>query len=111
MKCPNCNGTGTTPHKHIADGICFTCNGTGLISYDPEKHDDLSLFMIGERFEIDGTPVKMIKGCGRINKGGEFVAKCDGEFVYFWNKKAGANWHIKVPKQATELMKKHFKRI
>jgi hypothetical protein len=27
MECTNCNGTGTTPYKHIEDGVCFRCGG------------------------------------------------------------------------------------
>ncbi len=112
MKCLRCNGTGQTPYKHIADGICFACNGSGKIQYSPDKHDDLDLFIFSGRVDIgSGTPVKMVKGCNRVRKGGEFIAQCVGDCVIFWNKKAGANWHIKVPKSASDLMAKHFRRL
>jgi len=30
--CPKCNGTGTIDHyRHVSNGDCFRCNGTGYI--------------------------------------------------------------------------------
>lgn len=37
IKCPNCKGTGKTPYIHIANGICFSCNGNGKIKHTPNQ--------------------------------------------------------------------------
>ncbi len=29
--CPKCTGTGKTNHKHIENGRCFQCDGTGRV--------------------------------------------------------------------------------
>lgn len=31
FKCPKCNGTGEVSFKHIADGRCFLCAGSGKL--------------------------------------------------------------------------------
>lgn len=109
IKCNRCGGTGYTSFKHIEGGVCFACRGRGHL-YLKKRSDDLSSFLVNRRHEIDGVPVEMIKKCSKV-EGGEFIAKCEGDNVIFWNKNAGANWHFSVPKIETELMKKHFKRI
>lgn len=31
LKCPKCNGTGEVSFRHIADGRCFLCSGSGKL--------------------------------------------------------------------------------
>lgn len=37
IRCPSCNGKGYTPYAHIANGICFSCNGNGKIKHIPNQ--------------------------------------------------------------------------
>lgn len=32
IECPKCGGSGKTEHSHIAEGICFTCSGNGIVT-------------------------------------------------------------------------------
>jgi len=35
--CLNCGGSGECPqYRHIDDGICFTCEGTGRVNFEPK---------------------------------------------------------------------------
>lgn len=54
--CYNCNGTGRTPFAHIANGICFRCDGKGghpatqeEISAHREKLTELTLKLDASR--------------------------------------------------------------
>jgi DnaJ-class molecular chaperone len=40
--CDRCGGTGETPYKHIAGGICFKCEGKGTLPYNPQLQGDVS---------------------------------------------------------------------
>ena len=117
IKCYRCNGTGTTPHKHIANGVCFACGGSGILEYKEDSLENSLMWFHkeGRPTIMDGCSCKMIKSTsfeGRgVDKGGEFIAKRVGESVIFWNKKAGANWHFDVPVTAVDLMKKHFMKL
>lgn len=37
VKCTNCSGTGRVDHfAHIANGVCFVCEGTGKVKDGPK---------------------------------------------------------------------------
>lgn len=38
--CDRCCGSGSTPYKHIAGGVCFECSGTGKLHYNPQWNGD-----------------------------------------------------------------------
>jgi len=89
IKCFRCNGTGTTPHKHIANGICFACGGAGVLEYKEESiENNLMWFYKNGRPTItEGCKCKMIKnayfeGHG-VSKGYEFIANRIGDSVVF----------------------------
>jgi len=110
VTCNRCGGSGKTVFMHIADGVCFACNGVGKITYT-HNNVELDNFFKRGAVHIDGVPCKMIMGCNNVAVGGEFVAKCINDCVIIWNKKACANWHFEVPKVHAELLKTHFARI
>lgn len=37
LQCFNCKGKGITPYRHIANGICFKCNGKGKYKASSEE--------------------------------------------------------------------------
>lgn len=41
IECENCKGSGYVKYKHIADGICFQCEGKGFILYDKNKAEQI----------------------------------------------------------------------
>ena len=112
ITCNRCSGTGKTVFHHVADGICFACNGTGKINYTPDMNLSLdNFYKTGKATIADGVACKMIKSCTQVGKGGEFIAKCDNDLVTIWNKRAGANWRFEVPKSCDAVLKEYFTRI
>lgn len=44
VKCPRCNGTGSVPQfKHVQDGVCFRCGGTGMSYPDKPQPENIEL--------------------------------------------------------------------
>ena len=112
IKCHRCNGTGKTAFHHIADGVCFLCGGSGVLEYSPEKHDNLTMFIEQGKGNIESADRFTLKvGCDKVSKGLEYVCKKVGDYYIFWNKKAGANWHFRIPTDGITLIEKHFARI
>jgi hypothetical protein len=51
VTCPRCNGTGSVPQfKHVQDGVCFRCDGSGL-SY-PDKPQPVNLELVSDIFTL-----------------------------------------------------------
>lgn len=40
FSCTKCNGSGKVRWRHVANGVCFKCGGTGTLNYNP--HPDFS---------------------------------------------------------------------
>jgi len=116
MKCYNCNGTGLTPFKHIANGICFVCQGTGEIKYDDHK-DEISLMHFHKNFKpnIDsGHYYKQIKniflGDSGVDRGGIYLVKKINDSIILWRNDVNANWHFNVSSDCRLLLKEYFKK-
>lgn len=107
--CGRCGGSGRVPHWHIADGVCFACNGSGVI-YTKDLNCDLDTFLYSGRPSSIPSHVEvvMIKPTPRVG-GGTFISFKDSKNrIVFWNQKAGANWYFAVPAPLDKLIRSHF---
>lgn len=109
VNCNRCGGSGTVPHKHIANGTCFACGGSGKISVF-EAQDKLDLFYKSGQPLCAGTGVlySMTKGTKRINKGGEYTVYMTADKIVVWNVKAGANWHFSIDLNCMAVFTEYF---
>jgi len=116
MTCPKCFGTGTiNSYKHIQNGVCFECGGTGAVNGIENHVINLDKFHArGKAPYFKGTPIRMIKSSEHINGKGTvfYAAKIKDSILIRHNVKIGANWHIKIPYDlASAVLKKYFERL
>ena len=112
IDCPKCQGTGSTHFGHIANGVCFQCNGSKKVQYSASLNLLLDDFIVkgfpkitdGQKCTIKAPSLTMLAG-------GEFVAKKVNKLVIIWDKNKEADWHFAIPAVCIDIFEKHFARL
>ena len=119
IKCCTCDGTGKLSHfNHIADGVCFACNGTGIISSDTKTHtNDYDQMMTSGKPSVDlewkwtATQITNISnGTSSIGKGGSFRVAKDDSNIYF-SIDSSVNWYFVISTTDKATANKYFKLV
>ena len=48
FQCARCGGSGKTAWKHVEDGVCFACDGTGEVAIEPKAPSPVKTWKVAE---------------------------------------------------------------